>query len=190
MKEKEFREFYEKRRSTPEATKQAIQAVKKWEKQLNGEGKTIGAATIDDLKLYISKIVDTGESTEEKLLAIARYLHVIMRNDLYSYMATILGGRGVYNSISDRLADIAGEKKRKQVFHGFEQPPLGSEPEVYPSCTRELLERLNSTLPPEQVNLVLAGNHHRIPLEAFSEMKRRYEATATLANSSMVSIKD
>jgi hypothetical protein len=60
------------------------------------------------------------------------------------------------------------------------QPSLGSPPNAYPTCTKELLDRLSASLPLGEVKKVLAGNHHRIPIEHFSEMKKRYEKASTM----------
>ena len=180
MQEKKFKEYYIKRGNTPEVSDEAVKAVKEWETQLKRTGKKINTATVEDLKSYIATLMEAGENTDERLLAITRYLHLTKKNEIYSHMAAVLGGRGVYDSISDRLGKIAGKKKQRQVFRGFKQPPLGSTPETYPRCTRDLLVRLNLALTPEQIRQTLAGNHHRIPAEEYTDMKKRYEAAKTM----------
>jgi len=180
LEENEYRRYLRKREMKVEAVEDAVLAVKELEKWLSSRGKTFMSASLGDLRTYIAGIVSGGLNTPDRLLALSRYFWLTKRNDFYSHFAAILGGRGVYNSIGDRLTEVAGEDKRSEVFNGFDEPPLGTAPDAYPACTKELLDRLNASLTPEDVKKVLAGNHHRIPMEAFAEKVKRWEASKTM----------
>jgi len=180
MHEEEFRKYLRKRDLGVNEVENAVSSVREFEEHLEAGGSSLETATLGDLKEYIVQLMAGGLNTEERLLAMARYFWLTKRNDFYSYFAASLGGRGVYESIGSRLADLAGDEKHEAVFDGFVEPPLGSPPEAYPACTEELLRRLGSTLPPKKMKKVLAGNHHRIPVEHFNEMKARWEAAATM----------
>jgi hypothetical protein len=180
LEENEYRKYLRKREMKVEAVEDAVVAVKEFEKWLGFGGKTFMSASLGDLKAYIVGLVSGGLNTPDRLIALSRYFWLTKRNDFYSYFAAILGGRGVYNSIGDRLTEVAGEEKRSEVFDGFDEPPLGTAPDAYPTCTKELLDRLNAFLTPEDVKKVLAGNHHRIPMEAFAEKVKRWEASKTM----------
>jgi len=91
-----------------------------------------------------------------------------------------LGGRTVLPSISERLAEIAGEEKRDVVFKGLEAPPLGSPPGEFPKVTGLLMERLESELDQGTCRRVLAGNHHRVSIEAFAKHKEWYRKAGSL----------
>ena len=73
--------------------------------------------------------------------------------------------------LAERLASIAGETARDEIFEGIEAPPLGSPPEKFPEVTSLLVERLQR-LGAEACHRVLAGNHHRIPVESFNKHKQ------------------
>jgi len=180
MREVSFRAYYSKRGIDAQATYKAVEAVKTWERHLRSSGKTIGSSNVEDLKTYISKLISEGKNTDDRLLAISRYVYWVKKNDLFVYMAAVLGGRGVYESIGEKLDKVAGKSTRNEVFDGFVTPPLGSPPETYPSCTKALLDRLNVSLPSEIMKEALAGNHHRIPLTAYTEMKKRYDSAETI----------
>jgi hypothetical protein len=180
LEENEYRKYLRKREMKVEAVEDAVAAVKEFEERLRVDGKSFESASLGDLKEYISGLISTGLNTEDRLLALARYFWLTKRNDFFSHFAAILGGRGVYGSIGERLGEVAGEEKRGEVFDGFTQPPLGSPPDAYPACTKKLLERLGASLPPEEVRKVLAGNHHRIPVEGFAEMVKRWGASKTM----------
>jgi hypothetical protein len=180
LEENEYRRYLRKREMKVEAVEDAVVAVKEFEEWLGSRNKTFESASLGDLKMYIAELISGGLNTPERFLALSRYFWLTKRNDFYSHFAAILGGRGVYNSIGDRLKEVAGEEKRSEVFNGFEKPPLGTTPDAYPPCTKDLLDKLNVFLTQEDVKKVLAGNHHRIPLEAFAEKVKRWEASKTM----------
>jgi hypothetical protein len=180
LEESEYRKYLQKRDMKVEAVEGAVVSVKELETHLKAEGRTFESATVDDLKRYVSTSISEGSNTEDRIIALARYFWMTKRNDLYTYFVGIIGGRGVYTSIGERLGKLEGDEKRGEVFDGFKPPPLGSPPEAYPVCTKELLGRLEANLPLEEVKKVLAGNHHRLPAEGFAEMKKRYENAATM----------
>jgi len=180
LKEKEYRKYLMGLEMNVEAVEDAVVAVKEFEKRLHTSGKSFESASLSDLKEYISVLITGGLNTPSRFLALSRYFWLTKRNDFYSHFAAILLGRGVYDSIGKRLEELAGEEKRVEVFNGFMQPPLGSTPDVYPACTKELLDRLGASLPLGEVKNVLAGNHHRIPDERFSGMVKRWETSKTM----------
>lgn len=177
MKEKEFREYLKGREQDENQIENAVEAVGGFESKLEAAGKEIGAASLEDLTEYLALLVSRGENSLDRLMALARYFYATDRNDLYIYFTSVLGGRTVLPSISERLESLVDEETRKRVFDGVERPPLGSPPEDVPRVTRRLMERLRAELPQEVYRRVLAGNNHRIPLKSFDGLKKLYEGS-------------
>ena len=180
MKEKEFREFLQEREMGEEEIDDAVEAVLEFEGEMEAKGGTLESTTVEDLREHISLLMSRGENSLDRLLALARYCHVTKRNDLYVYFTSILGGRRVLPSISERLESLVGEEARAKIFEGVETPPLGTPPEELPLMTKRLMDRLEEELPPEVYRRVLAGNHHRIPLEAFEGLKKLYDESESI----------
>ena len=180
MREKEFTEHLQGRDQDKTQIENAVEAVRGFEAELEAGGKTLESATLEDLKEHLALLVSRRENTKDRLLALARYFYATDRNDLYIYFTSIMGGRGVLPSISERLESLVDEETRRKVFDGVERPPLGSPPEEVPRVTRLLMDRLQAELPPEVHRKVLAGNHHRIPLESFDGLKRLYEESGSI----------
>ncbi len=180
MQEEEFRKFLRKRDLGVNEVEDAVSSVLEFEERLKARGSSLETAPLEELTAYVDELIAKGLNGEARLVALARYFWLIKRNDFYGHFAAILGGRTVYGSIGERLGELKGEGTRGRVFGGLRVPPLGSLPAEYPACTKELLDRLASSLPPEGVKEVLAGNHHRIPVEAFDEMKARWEVAETM----------
>jgi hypothetical protein len=180
LEENEYRKYLRKREMKVDAVEKAVAAVKAFEETLGKKGKDLTSAALSDLKAHIDGLIKSGENSDERLVALYRYFWLVKRNDFFSYFATILGGHGVYDSIGEKLGAVVGEEKRKKVFKGFKQPPLGSPVDAYPACTKELLDRLGAELTPEQVKEVLAGNHHRIPASSYEGAKKRWEEAKSM----------
>jgi len=180
MQEKMFRDYCRRRKMSDDAIEKAVGHVREFEEHLGDEGKTLDKAQVEDVKKYMARLISDNRNTEDRLLALARYSYAAKMNDVFIYFASILGGRTVLPSISERLAAIAGEEARSRVFDGVEPPPLGSPPEDYPPVTQRLMEGLEAQLSPETCRMVLAGNHHRVPVEGFEGRKRLFEESETV----------
>ncbi|MDH5200981.1 MAG: DUF6144 family protein [Candidatus Bathyarchaeota archaeon] len=180
MQEKMFRDYCKKRNMSGDAVEKAVGQVIEFEKHLGDEGVDLDEARVEDVKKYVARLIAENRNNEDRLLALARYSYAARMNDVFIYFASILGGRTVLPSISERLAAIAGEEARGRVFEGVEPPPLGSPPEDYPPVTRRLIERLEAELGLETCRMVLAGNHHRVPVEGFEGRKRLFEESETV----------
>ena len=116
--------------------------------------------------------METGGNTEETLVDLGSYIYFSDMKEIWIYFASILGGRNILPSISERLAEIAGEGVRDKVFSEVNAPPLGSLPSAYCDATSSLMKQLSKELSPEVYRRVLAGNHHRVPVENFEKHKK------------------
>jgi hypothetical protein len=180
MKEKEFREYLRGRDQNEIQIESAVEAVLGFESELEAAGKALESASIDDLKDHLARLVSRKENSYDRLVALARYFYATDRKDIYIYFTAVLGGRSVLPSISERLESLVDEETWMRVFDGVERPPLGSPPEEIPQVTRLLMDRLQAELPQDVYRRVLAGNHHRIPLEAFDGLKKLYEESVSI----------
>ncbi|UCD44632.1 MAG: hypothetical protein JSV27_11035 [Candidatus Bathyarchaeota archaeon] len=180
MREKDFRDYYRDRGFSDEDADSAVEAVVEFEGRLKEKGASLESVSIDGVKEHISLLISEERNSMDKLLGLARYFYLMKRNDVYIYFTSILGGRTVLPSISERLAQIAGEEKRDAVFEGVKAPPLGSPPEEFPKATGLLMERLVSGLDRDTYRRVLAGNHHRIPDAAFDRNREWYHEAESL----------
>ena len=178
MREKEFREYLLTREQGEAQIEKAVETVRDFEGELGD--KTVESVTLEDLRGYLASLVSRRENSLDRLVALSRYFYATDRNDLYIYFTTVLGGRTVLPSISARLESLVDEETMRGVFDGVEMPPLGSPPEDVPYVTQRLMERLQEELPPEVYRRVLAGNHHRIPLEAFDGLRKLYEESGSI----------
>jgi hypothetical protein len=170
VKESKYIEFLRSRKQAKEAIEAALDYVREFEAHLIGTGKSLEAFSVSDLKEYVAGLVADEQNTMERLLALARYAYVTGLNTVFIYFTSIIGGREVVPSISEKLAAVAGEQTRDAVFDGLEMPPLGSPPDAYPRITDTLVGRLKD-LGPETCYTVLADNHHGVPVESFSKHK-------------------
>jgi hypothetical protein len=135
---------------------------------------------VEDFRIYVSKLMEEGENTEEVLVDLGRYIYFSDMKEVWIYFASILGGRNILPSISKRLAEIAGEKVREKVFSKVEAPPLGSPPSAYCDATSSLMRQLEKGLNPKVYRRVLSGNHHNIPMGNFEKHKKWLVETGSI----------
>lgn len=164
-KEKEFREHLSKSGYCNEQIDYNIMAVNKAITYFFKKGISFEKASVLDFKNYVSKLIEEGNNDEETLVGLGRYVNFMNMKESWIYFASILGGRKILPSISERLSLISGEAVRNKVFQSVGIPPLGSPPKMYPKATKSLLNELMNELHSSIYKRVLAGNHHKVPIK-------------------------
>jgi hypothetical protein len=154
--------------------------VKEFEKHLEEKKQKLNSASLDVLKEYILLLIEEGKNSEDRLVAIARYCYFAKKNDLYVYLASVLGATNVLPGIGGRLAAIVGEETRRKVYEGVEFPPLGAPQDDYPKLTKTVLDRMEAELPPTKCREVMTWNYHNVPATVFKEAKKRFEKSASI----------
>jgi hypothetical protein len=180
LRESGFRKYLQKRKLKAKAIDSSISVVKELERHLEKKKQTLDSASLNALKEYISLLIKEGKNSEERLVAIARYCYFAKKNDLYVYLASVLGAANVLPDIGERLAIIAGEETRRKVYEGVKFPPPGAPQDDYPKLTETILERMETELPPTKCREVMTWNYHRVPAAAFREAKKRFEKSASM----------
>jgi len=180
FREKGFRKRLKERKLNEKEIDFAVGAAREFLDYLKRKKVPLRAAGLDELKEYLSFLIDGGRNSMDRLLAIARYCYFAKKNDYYVYFTSILNGRDILPLIGKKLADVAGEKTRNRIFERFELPPLGSPPDDYPKLTKMIVDKLEAELPAATCREVLTGNYHEIPAEAFKDKKERFEKAKSI----------
>lgn len=167
-----FRDFLEKLGYTDATSNSFVVGVQKARSYF---GKDIEKVDVDGFKKYVQSLLESGENTEENLVGLARYVYYTDMKDQWIYFAGILGGRDVFPSIKERLGKLTDPETADRIFDNVDVPVLGEGPGIYPVTTKQLMDQLRSELPDHVWKRVLAGNHHRIPLENFAKHKKWLE---------------
>ena len=134
--------------------------------------KPINEVDVEGFKEYVAYLLETDENTEGNLVGLARFVYFSDMKDQWIYFAAILGGREVFPSIEERLEKLTDKETAERIFSKIDVPKLGEGPGLYPIATNQLMEQLRKDLPEHIWKRVLAGNHHRIPLESFTKHKK------------------
>jgi len=142
--------------------------------------RTFETVAVEDIELYVEGLVEKQMNSLSRIVAIARYFHLIDKKDIYIYFTTITGGLGVMDSIKDRIVKYESEEMRDKIFEGLVEPPLGTSPCKVPKYTKAVIDRIETHLPPEQFKKILAGNNHGIPKEAMLAEKKLYEEAESM----------
>ncbi len=180
MKESILREQYAARGCSEEVSSRAVASVAAFEQWLFARGSSLEQADVALVREYIRVLIQTGQNQPETLLALARYVHLIGRNNVYLFFTTLLGSEGVFESIQTRLALLTEAGEQPCRLDELHHPPLGAEPDDFPEFTKQLMERLEAALPEDTIQRVLAGNNHCIPAAAFEDEIQFYRLASSL----------
>jgi hypothetical protein len=180
LKETQFRNYLKKRKLANDEIDLSIDCVKEFESYLEKKKLSFETAGFNVLKEYITLMNDEEKNLIIRLLAIARYCHVIKKDEYYIHLASILGARNVLPDIGERISAICGKEIRNKIFEDFELPPLGSSPENYPRITQMILDKMTAELPTKICKEILTWNYHKIPVESFNEKKKRFKKSKTI----------
>jgi hypothetical protein len=175
-----FERYLRDKKFDPGRIEAAISSVQDLEGYIASKGHSIDDCDIELLKGFLSQLIEKGENSLEKLLAVARYCAVSDRSDLFIYLATILNSYDILSLMERRTGELMGEGRREAVFFGFQLPPLGTPPEEFPPLTHRIIDRMEDELTPEQCRKVLTWNYHEIPEESFLEKKKRFEKAESI----------
>jgi hypothetical protein len=178
--ESEFRKYLQGCKLGSQEVDFAVNAVREFEEHLERNNTSFDSAGLEELKGYVSLLMEKGKNSWERLVAIARYCSLVKKNDYYVYFTSILGARNVLPDIGERLAVIAGDKTQRKIFQGLVLPPLGSSQENYPTLTKTIINNMEAELPYETCKKILTWNYHKIPPEIFREKKEKFEKASSI----------
>ncbi len=180
MKEKAFRELYLKRGFSQKEIQEAVSFVQALEQELLEKGRSLEEAQVDDLRQHMEALIDNGQNSEPRLLALARYFHMTKRNELYIFFTALFGGLGVMETIRKRVAIQEGENIANQVFESYPGYPLGLDVKEMPKRTQSVMAGLIAALPTDRYQKALAGNNHGISETSMIREKEHYQAAKSL----------
>ncbi|MBU1700713.1 MAG: hypothetical protein KJ970_19195 [Candidatus Eisenbacteria bacterium] len=167
-------DYYKKRGFSEEQAGMAVQAMMHYMSYLDGIDCTYDVSSVAEMKTYLSKLVEQSLNSEETLLALARYSYLTDKTDVYIYFTGILGIAGIVHNLAEHAERVAGPEIRKRVFENAAIPPAGSPPEAILDVTRRIVKRLREELPEDQCKRALTANVHDIPVESFTEARKRF----------------
>ena len=174
-KEEEYRTFLNGRGMSPEKIDQYVESVKEAWSYFKEKGKKLTDCKVEDFRGYVAYLIEQEKNSYDELMPLGRYVYMLDMKEPWIYYAAILGGESILPSIKERLTELAGAETCETVFNHVDEPPLGSDPDKYPTATKQLMDQLEKELPQELYRKVLAGNHHRVPIEWFLKHKKWLE---------------
>ncbi len=180
MNEQIFQEFYEKRGISKQNADKAKEAVLALECRLNLRGMSLEDAPFEAIKSYVEELAEKGESEALGMLALSRYFYLINRQQIYLYLASVVGGIGVIDSIRERMIKQAGKQKADEVFGGLSEPPLGTPGDKRPGYIRELMQRAEKSFGENSIARIFAGNNHGIPESSMEGEREAYNSAASI----------
>lgn len=178
--EAKYRELLTNRGLSKEVIENAINRCIEYMDFLESEGVSLETSSVDDVKMYVKSLMDTGRNTIDRIDAVCMLTNVLGYLDQYLYLAQMVGGSPLYQSYLKRTKEIAGEEAAHRVFDSMDLPPVGSAAEEFPEYTREMMKRMTTELPRDQRIKILSGNHHNRSPQSFDVKKKLYNKSSDL----------
>jgi len=148
--------------------------VEKFEEYLKQFGKTLQTASGKEVNNFTRVLIDEGLNTYTSLVALSRYGYFSKNMDLYLAVLELIDGAEVMNVLNERLGEHVGEVKRDKILPKEELPPLGLPSSEKIPVTRQVLEKMNKVLTPEECKKVLADVAHGLPRDFRKGEREKY----------------
>ncbi len=171
-----FKIMYENNNFSKDEIEKAINYLNEADKYL----KDIDNCTLEDIKKYVSYLVEINENSKERLITLARYFKLTKRHNIYIYFTSIFGGVGVIENIQNRIIKYKDKETEEEIFKNIEKPPLGASASEKFNFTKNLINKINSNIEKTESAQILAGNNHRIPKEIFEKEREIYKKIGNL----------
>ena len=119
---------------------------------------------------------DSTEVSADDYIAIARYSQFTHGDEVLVAVLERMDATEVPERLSRKLAELAGDERRDDVFAGLEIPAIGAKPAEKNDFMRHLIDRLTDRVDSRMAAAVLTSGLHYEPKEAFAEARARYLA--------------
>lgn len=172
-----FIERYQRFLEQQEAIQLSINTVLTFEEWL---GKDIEQSSIEDIRRYMTHLIDTNANKYNNVIHIARYYYYVDMKEHYIHMTKYFNSLGVLEHIVDRITRYEGEQIKDAIVSELELPPFGTDMDQLPDYTKRFMEVMNKHTSQESCNHILAGNNHRLPESSVQEEKQLYQDADSL----------
>jgi hypothetical protein len=92
MRQAEYEAYLRKRGFGDATVKYSVGAVLELEGALGG--KALNIIGVEDLRAYFESLIPRRRNSERRLVAIARYFHIVGNKPAYIYLVSLIGPRG------------------------------------------------------------------------------------------------
>lgn len=174
-----FLDYYDKRGFSDETVEAGVRALTRAEGMLIKQGTSLDKADQAQIRILLDQWIQDQHNDPDSIFALARYFYLTQRNDLYVYFTSLTGGMGVIETIKSRFDEIMDPMKSDSILD-VPQPPLGSDPSVYPDFTQKFMAQLEKITTQDQAHHILCGNNHGLSKAAFAKEKEIYEASSSM----------
>ena len=151
----------------------AIEMVKRFEKFIGKSERTLESAIGDDVREFSKILIEEKANTYDNYVALSRYGYFVKNYDLYLAILELLDGAEVMVVLRERLGEVVGEEKRDEVFKDIESP-LGLPSAEKPKITKEVMDRMEKLLAPEDCKKALVGTAHGLPKDWYKQEREKF----------------
>lgn len=175
-----LKKYYAENGFSEYETEIAASALFSFNEYISRRKSAIELCSVNEMKRYLSLLIQKRENTQKNLLALARSAYLAENNEVYIYFTSIIERETIIKNIRENTEKTIGKGRTDAIFDSIIPPVSGAPPETAYSFTRELVETMERTLPTDECRDALTANAHGIPKEAFQKEKDFFNESTNL----------
>jgi hypothetical protein len=181
LDEEGFRKYCLKRGFKEEGVQGHVEQIKKFETFLKERGnKTLNDVSPSDAKNFVADLMKGGKLTLDTFRALIRYSGFSGKKETISVLYGYLEGLGVPEKLQEKLKEIVGESKSREIFEGAYIPPLGTTPQDKPETTMKIMERLEAHLDCKSLRELMSSGLEVGPDEWYAPQRKKFQEAESL----------
>jgi len=181
LDEEGFRKYCLKRGFKEEGVQGHVEQIKKFETFLKERGnKTLNDVSPSDAKNFVADLMKGGKLTLDTFRALIRYSSFSGKKETISVLYGYLEGVGVPEKLHEKLKEIVGESKSREIFEGVYIPPLGTTPQDKPETTMKIMERLEAHLDCKSLRELMSSGLEVGPDEWYAPQRKKFQEAESL----------
>lgn len=173
MNAKIFREYLAKKSFAEEDIEKQVGFIKKLEANLQ---KNVPAWTLNDLnpssiQVVVDDLIDSAENTPENFFTLLRYAKAIGNQTMFATLFEMLDGAEAMENLHKKIAEIAGDEFRDNIFEGLPLPPLGTSKREKARYTYRIMHRMEEVFEQPICREILSDCLRDLPDAYYAEDK-------------------
>jgi hypothetical protein len=181
LDEEGFRKHYLKRGFKEDGFQGHVEQIKRFETFLKKRrNKTLNDALPSDVKSFVADWMTSGKITLDTFRALIRYSDFSGKKETVSVLYSYLEGLGVPEKLKEKLKEVMGETKSREIFEGIDIPPLGTIPQDKPETTKRIMERLEAHLDCISLRELMSSGLEVWPDEWYAPQRKKFQEAESL----------
>ena len=180
MDTKAYREFLNAIGYTEPQIEGCVDAVARFEADIESAGRTLETATGEDVHGFAARRIAAGANDRISLIGIYQMGQMLKNHPMTVGALDLIDGYEILGNLHRFVGEILGPDAQARIFAGVELPVLGAPPLEWTRVMSVVLPRLEAEADRETVEHILGSGLRNLRDEFYADFKGRYEEAESL----------